>query len=582
TPSCLRADTSTNQATLTRVVGNQAETDIIVRELISRPVRITGRCTYLFNAKYNGEEAILKFSWTPTNRLPEGAVYEALVKGGISNMPLIFASGILIRDLFGYRLEFLVMEHCGTPIVEYIQSKLRGYTRSPQITAKATLYVEQVTQTLTEALEIGILHRDISAGNIAIKGGKAYVIDWGYSKFLRQPGDDEFAEVVATRWDFDWVKVLKTESTKDPFTGTPLYMSCRLLLEAKERGIYDDFESLLYVMLDAFSKRPRTSSLGEQPAGFQFFGSETTALTRISATLDATCFLGFFGVWLEDSLVPREMLEAMRQFLFVDNGNHIGAKILTKGDSHRMFDYGAAKGFMSEATISKLVGLVGENVAQSPLPLNTATPASRERVLACTPVSVLPTEPTLDLAQHNTGDGGNIVDVGTSRNFSKLKLGTGAFPVSPSPAARKNPLVRDEARCSLQSPLRKMSRPLAFNPGVEDPKGKRVDTTINDADDLAMETESDPTQGSSGSTSPSGGKVGSKGSKKAIPLGASPVLTRSRSKLSQSRSNSAAKENDAPATNVPDNSNMQAKGTKRVSRANANSSTRKPAKRAKH
>ncbi|KAJ2740637.1 hypothetical protein GGI20_005703 [Coemansia sp. BCRC 34301] len=297
---------------------------------------------------------------TPTNRLPEGTVYEALVKGGVSSMPQIFASGILIRDLFGYRLEFLVMEHCSTLMVEYIQSKLGGYTRSPQVTAEATLYVEQVMQTLTEALGIGVLHRDTSAGNIAIKGGKAYAIDWGYSKFLRQSGDDEFAEAVATRWDFDWVKVLKTENTKDPFTGTPLYMSFRLLLGAKKRSIYDDFESLLYVMLDAFSNRPRA-------------------------------------------------------------------------------------------------------------------------------------KPTLDSAQHNTDDGGDIVDVGTSRSFSKLKLGTGAFPVSPLPAARNDPLVRGEAHCSLQSPLGKMSRPLVFNPGAEDPKGKRVDTTISDADDLAMETESDPT-----------------------------------------------------------------------------------------
>ncbi|KAJ2746709.1 hypothetical protein GGI20_001130 [Coemansia sp. BCRC 34301] len=139
-----------------------------------------------------------------------------------------------------------------------------------------------------------------------------------------------------------------------------------------------------------------------------------------------------------------------------------------------------------------------------------------------------------------------------------------------------------EAKCGryicLQSP---MSRPLVFNPGAEDPKGKRVDTTISDVDDFAMETESDPTQGSSSSNSPSGSNVSSKGSKKAILPGISPVLTRSRSKISQSRSNSAAKENDAPAANLPDKSNVAAKGTKRANRANANSGAKKPTKRAK-
>ncbi|KAJ2743171.1 hypothetical protein GGI20_003954 [Coemansia sp. BCRC 34301] len=281
------------------------------------------------------------------------------------------------------------------------------------------------------------------------------------------------------------------------------------------------------------------------------------------------------------SVVPREMLESMLQFLLFDKGAHVGGSILDDTEFPRTLDSGAAKGFMSEATISKLTGLVGENVVWSPLPLDTATPASRERVLASLPGSASPTEPTLDSAQHNTDDGGNIVDARTSRGLAKLKLGASAFPVSLSPAARNDPLVRGEARRSLQSPLREMSGPLALNAVVEDPKGKRVDTTFSDVDDLAMETESDPTQGSSSSNSPSGSKVGSKGSKKAIPLGASPVLTGSRSKILQRRSSSAAKENDAPAANVPDNSSMAAKGKKRASRAKANSVARKPAKRAR-
>ncbi|KAJ2743170.1 hypothetical protein GGI20_003953 [Coemansia sp. BCRC 34301] len=239
------------------------KTNIIVRKPISRPVRITGRCTYLFNAEYNRKEAILKFSWMPTNRLPEGAVYEAFVRGGVSNMPQIYASGILIRGLFSYRLEFLVMEHCGTPIVEYIQSKPRDYTRYPQVTAEAALYVEQVARTLTEALENGILHRDISAGNIAIKDGKAYVIDWGFAKLLQRPGDNEYATDIATRWSFNWDTVIKIESAKDPITGTLLYMSCRLLLEAKKRSIYDNFESLLYVILDTFPNRQQASGMDE-------------------------------------------------------------------------------------------------------------------------------------------------------------------------------------------------------------------------------------------------------------------------------------------------------------------------------
>ncbi|KAJ2746705.1 hypothetical protein GGI20_001126 [Coemansia sp. BCRC 34301] len=580
-PTNLKVDMTMIPATLEAVDDDSDDVVVRVGDPITYSVQIIGRCAYLLNAEYKGKAVVLKLSWTRTNRLPEGAVYRVLERHGVSNIPEILASGILVKDLFGYRLEFLVMEHCGTPIVSYFQSLPKSPEVVSDLATEAAHYVEQVTRTLTEALEIGILHRDISAGNIAIKGGKAYVIDWGYAKFLRQPGNDEFAADIATRWDFDWNTVLEIESAKDPFTGTPLYMSCRLLLGAKKRSIYDDFESLLYVMLDAFSNRPRASNLGEQPAGFQFFSSKTTALTRLSCMLSSKHFLKLFGVNLDKASAVIKMLDTMRQFLFFDIGAHVVDRVLDDTDFPRTLDSEAARGFMSEATISKLVGLVGENVAQSPLPLDTATPASRERVPACLPGSALPTEPTLDLAQHNTGDGSDIVDVGTSRGLAKLKLGTGAFPVSPSPAARNDSLVRGEARCSLHSPLRKMSRPLVFNPGAEDPKGKRVDTTIGDMDNFAMETESDSTQGSSSSNSPSGSKVSGKGSKKAILPGISPVLTRSRSKISQSRSNSAAKENDAPTANLPDKSNVAAKGTKRASRANANSSTRKPAKRTK-
>ncbi|KAJ2873999.1 hypothetical protein H4R27_006531, partial [Coemansia aciculifera] len=174
------------------------ESNIVdVGDLLNRTVQITGRCTYL----YKGKRAVLKFSSTRTNRLPEGAVYEVLNnykvpradggEKGVPNLPQVFLSGNLVEDFDSFRLEFLVMEHCGTPIVEHIRGMHESKDDSvrSQAATQAELYVKQVTSTLMMALAAGVLHWDISPGNIAIKDDRAFVIDWGYAKLLGEPSD---------------------------------------------------------------------------------------------------------------------------------------------------------------------------------------------------------------------------------------------------------------------------------------------------------------------------------------------------------------------------------------------------------
>ncbi|KAJ2861456.1 hypothetical protein GGH94_004893 [Coemansia aciculifera] len=115
-PRRLKIDANTVPATIEKTRYSDS-TAVLVEKPISRPVRITGRCSYLFNAEYCGEKAVLKLTWTCTDRLPEGAVYRVLEAHGVSNIPKIYKSGVIIKDFDGYRLEFLVMEHCGAPIV---------------------------------------------------------------------------------------------------------------------------------------------------------------------------------------------------------------------------------------------------------------------------------------------------------------------------------------------------------------------------------------------------------------------------------------------------------------------------------
>ncbi|KAJ2053425.1 hypothetical protein H4S04_000683 [Coemansia sp. S16] len=384
-PTKWRIDTSTTPAAISSLDSNLEEfisfgsldTDVFVGDLISRSVRIAGRCAYLFDATYKGNPAVLKLSWIQTNRLPEGAVYRALEEHQVPNIPKVYLSGVIIKNLDGYRLEFLVLEYCGISIVDHI----RGLHSNMKTRAKAALemapYIRQVVSTLSAALAANVLHRDISAGNIATKGGKMYVIDWGCAKIIKRPDDEAFAKQLATYWTFDWDEVIAAEELMDPFTGTPLYMSTRLLLEAVKRSIYDDLESLMYVVLDAFSDRPRAGDTGEQPLGFTFLSNKTAGYTRITCTLSDKCFLSCFGVNLDTMSVPKELLLAMRRFLFFDNGKHIGARILENTDFPRVFDESAAVTFMGEVNAKNIKSMVTPLAAQPLLSLEMATLAPR-------------------------------------------------------------------------------------------------------------------------------------------------------------------------------------------------------------
>ncbi|KAJ2258276.1 hypothetical protein GGI13_000641 [Coemansia sp. RSA 455] len=350
-------------------------TDVIVGDPISRSVRIVGRCAYLFDATYKGNPAVLKLSWIQTNRLPEGAVYRALEEHQVPNIPKVYLSGIIIKNLDGYRLEFLVLEYCGVSVVDYIRGLLGNKKTKAKAAPEMTRYVRQVVSTLSEALAANVLHRDISSGNITVKGGNMYVIDWGCAKIIKRPDDEAFAKQLAAYWTFDWEEVIAAEELMDPFTGTPLYMSTRLLLEAVKRSIYDDLESLMYIVLDAFSDRPRTGNLGDQPLGFTFLSNKTAGYTRITCTLSDKCFLSCFGVNSDTASVPNELLMAMRRFLFFDNGKHIGARILENTDFPRVFDESAAVTFMGEANAKNIKSMVIPLTVQPLLSLEMATPA---------------------------------------------------------------------------------------------------------------------------------------------------------------------------------------------------------------
>ncbi|KAJ2327122.1 hypothetical protein GGI00_004550 [Coemansia sp. RSA 2681] len=382
----LHIDTCTCPATF-EVVLTEDKANAEVKGLIQQQMPIVGRCAHLFRVLHGTKPAVLKLAWTRRNRLSEGAVYEVLsTKDGDGNMPVcgiphIYASGILAKNVDGYRLEFLVMEDCGEPIVGYF-AKLRETKMPADKFAQAVkCCVESVMQTLVEARHVSVLHRDISAGNIAIKNGRAYVIDWGYAKLLCPPNEPlntatatrleeggSYKDGFAKRWEMDWDEVIATETAKDPFTGTSLYMSIQVLLQAPQRSIFNDLESLFYVVLDALSERDRTDKKKSTP-GFAFFSSESMALMRIAILLGEQGYLSDFGVDVAASPILADMLAAMYKFLFYEGDRYIGGKL--RDNYQRQFDPTEAGGFMNAKTLTLFNGS-NELVKETPnSPQNT-------------------------------------------------------------------------------------------------------------------------------------------------------------------------------------------------------------------
>ncbi|KAJ2744165.1 hypothetical protein GGI20_003203, partial [Coemansia sp. BCRC 34301] len=436
-PECLRFDTRTVPATMEEASGDADGIMVIhMGKPIGRPARITGRCAYLFNAQYNGEPAILKLSWTRTDRLPEGAVYSVLEKHGVSNIPKIFASGILIENFDDYRLEFLVMEYCGTSIVDYLQS-MHNPLDDSKVDPQIAQCVKDITATLTDALAAGVLHRDISADNIAIRGGAAYIVDWSCAKFLRPPTDAELMAEIERRWRFKWAKSPAAARARDPFTGTPMYMSCRLLLGAKMRGIYDDLESLFYVVLDAFSARARGKNSKDQPHGFTFPSSSTAAHIRLSCVASDTKYLESFGI-RSDKSVPEAMLDAMRRFLFYEDKVHIGGKIQDGTDFPRQFDEEAASEFMDKGTIDKLLPLVDKPELRDTLAPDTAVTTSCEPSTSSAPIYTLRPPPPAPVSSNRSTRG-----VSNSADNISMTAGLATLKISPSRPSltRRAPLL---------------------------------------------------------------------------------------------------------------------------------------------
>ncbi|KAJ2803016.1 hypothetical protein H4R21_002194, partial [Coemansia helicoidea] len=294
-------------------------------------------------AEYKGKEVVLKLSWMPADRQPESAVYDALAAKGVGDVPEVFDSGILYKDMFGYRLEYLILQDCGETLDDHLVKLRAGGEENDVIEAKLIRAVQRVFACLVRAWNAGIIHRDISTGNIAVDGDKVTVIDWGCAKVCEWAG----LEDVTQRWDIDFEEICEVESTYDKQAGTPIFMSIGLLFERKKRGIYDDLESLFYVALYAVGSLYNEEM--HNVRGFELCSIKTLARTRVSVLGDRNRYLESFGVEkVGDDL--HKVFEAMRQCLFWSPTGYIGSGLWEDEYFRREPDWQLAAEFMDEPT----------------------------------------------------------------------------------------------------------------------------------------------------------------------------------------------------------------------------------------
>ncbi|KAJ2845920.1 hypothetical protein IWW36_004588 [Coemansia brasiliensis] len=309
--------------------------EITEEKRINRSMYPRGRLCHIFKTEFAGRKVFLKLSWTPVNRLPESAVYDVLQSANISHTPTLLDSGIVDKGTFGYRVEYLVIADAGVPLIEYLEKNAEnGLAKVSELACTA---LKQVSSCLAQAWNAGILHRDVSKGNVTIKDGQATLIDWGYAKLI--PNNSLDIDALAEKWFFNKKDVMDNEDAHDPLTGTPLYMSIQVLAGSKFRTVVDDIESMFYVVLHALCENSQ-SGIGKfaaKPPPLDFKENTNLAHVRGCCFSIEDLYKSSFGVKAH----PEELellLDEFRNYLFVRDGKYIGCYLAMDKSYQRSVD----------------------------------------------------------------------------------------------------------------------------------------------------------------------------------------------------------------------------------------------------
>ncbi|KAJ1863320.1 hypothetical protein LPJ73_000548 [Coemansia sp. RSA 2703] len=312
-----------------------------IKKLFKRDVPISRRAAYVLGVNYRGGKAVLKLSWAPVERQPEGALYDILAREKIECLPEVYRSGIIVRDFLGYRLEYILMEDCGESLHTFFSRCGQMANRESFLYDCASNVIKNVCACLLQAAKVGVFHRDVSTGNITIREGKVFLIDWGFGKVVSSTLDERIKQEINSAWEIDLDKITHNEDARDNVTGTVLFMSIRVLMGLTSRSVFDDIESILYVVLVVLSH----IGLSKSEANVSEMGKVShrhQAYWKTGCMLDGDNYLSSFGVSkCSDSL--RCLLDDLRRMLFVQEGKFIGKKLLSCKFDDRMANEGALK-----------------------------------------------------------------------------------------------------------------------------------------------------------------------------------------------------------------------------------------------
>ncbi|KAJ2102822.1 hypothetical protein GGI09_001010 [Coemansia sp. S100] len=332
----------------TIAVGKGDGSVVDFQQRIPLPVSLLDFQSYLFKTQYHGQPAMLKLVWSPTYRLPEAAVYDWLLSNGCGAVPKVFESSIIASDVFGYRLEYLLIEDCGVPLLEYFKTEYGNVGDSSRRDSAKGVF-KQLASCLAIAYSADIIHCDVSAEHIAVRHGHAFIFDWTraqmatakvpalLAKGLREKYSLSASDLQPLRWPRD-----------DPVVQTAIYASIRSLWHDGSKSLVDRFESLFYVILHALYHSNR-SPVGT-PSAFEDLSVSAMALVKTGCVADPDLYLNYFGI-ADIGKELRTFLDKVRRFLFCPDGIFVGGKLVENGFG-RAVRRDLVKTFLSEKAIA--------------------------------------------------------------------------------------------------------------------------------------------------------------------------------------------------------------------------------------
>ncbi|KAJ2576287.1 hypothetical protein EV177_010949, partial [Coemansia sp. RSA 1804] len=134
-------------------------------------------------------------------------------------------------------------------------------------------------------------------------------------------------------WGIDVNSFAGTEKKQDPMTGTTCFMSIRVLVAAATRSLWDDIESLFYVVLGCLFVGSKGEFNSDEAPGFEHASNKKSALAK-AGSVGASKYASAFGA----AHTYEELLDVankLRTILFYRDGKCIAYDLWENGKDIR-------------------------------------------------------------------------------------------------------------------------------------------------------------------------------------------------------------------------------------------------------